>query len=44
MHSEDGDDDTERLSDFYGIWPTVIGLVLGGGLTWFMFAFSDGFA
>ena len=43
MHTEDGDEDSEKIADYYGIWPTLIGLLFGAGLTWFMFAMADGF-
>ena len=44
MHSEDGDEDTQALSNFYGLWPGVAGVLVGGALIWFMFALADGFA
>ena len=43
MHSEDGEEDLGHVSEYYGFWPTVIGVLLAGGLTWFMFALADGF-
>ena len=43
MHTEDGDEDSEKIANYYGVWPTIIGLVFGGALTWFMFAMADGF-
>ena len=44
MHSEDGDEDTQSLSNFYGLWPGVLGVLFGLGVIWFMFTFADGFA
>lgn len=38
-----GDDDGALVAR-YGIWPTIAGFALGGGLTWFMFAVADGFS
>lgn len=32
-----------HISEAYGVWPTVAGLLFGGGLIWLMFALSDGF-
>ncbi|MEO1492763.1 MAG: hypothetical protein AAFV19_11475 [Pseudomonadota bacterium] len=43
MHIGD-DEDGRNISETYGIWPAIIGLVLAGGLIWFMFALADGFA
>ena len=31
-------------ADYYGIWPTIIGLLFAAAMIWFMFAFADGFA
>lgn len=44
MHSEDGDEDVHEISNYYGVWPTVLGVLAGGGLIWLMFALADGFA
>ncbi len=44
MHSEDGDEDAHWISNFYGIWPGIVGLMVAGGLTWVMFTLADGFA
>lgn len=42
MHAEDEAD--AQISNYYGVWPTIIGLLFGALLIWFMFAFADGFA
>ena len=44
MHTEDGDDESGPASNYYGVWPTIVGLAVAGGLTWFMFRMADGFA
>ncbi len=44
MHSEDGDEDVHEISNYYGMWTGLAGLLFGAGLIWFMFAFADGFA
>ena len=31
------------VSNYYGIWPTIIGLAFGFGLIAFMFWMADGF-
>ena len=39
------DEDQEAMdSDYYGIWPTIIGLLMAAVLIWFMFAYADGFS
>lgn len=37
------DDEDRNIASYYGVWPTVIGLLFGGGLTLFMFMLADGF-
>ena len=44
MHSEDGEEDLHSISDYYGALPTIAGVLIAGGLIWFMFALADGFA
>ena len=44
MHTEDGDEDSQAISNYYGIVPGIVGLVLAGGLCWIMFALADGFS
>ncbi len=44
MHSEDGDEDTHHISNYYGLLPGIVGLLVGGALIWLMFALADGFA
>lgn len=43
MHSEDGDEDVQHISNYYGLMPGIVGLLFGGGLIWLMFALADGF-
>lgn len=43
MHSEDGEED-QKISDYYGPLPMIVGLLFAAGLIWFMFAYADGFA
>ena len=44
MHTEDGDEDSAAISNYYWIWPGIVGVLLAGGLTWYMFHLADGFA
>ena len=44
MHSEDGDEDTQNISSYYGVLPTIVGALFAAGVIWFMFALADGFA
>ena len=44
MHTEDGDEETGLISNYYGVWPGVVGLLVGGALIWFLFEYADGFA
>ena len=37
------EDDDPEIGNYYGVWPTLIGLAFGIGLTVFMFALADGF-
>jgi hypothetical protein len=37
------DDDDRTIGGYYGVWPTIVGLAFGGGLTLFMFMLADGF-
>jgi len=37
------DQDDTDISNYYGVWPTLIGVAFGGGLMVFMFAVADGF-
>ena len=43
MQPDDGEQDT-KISDYYGVLPTIAGVVFAGALIWFMFALADGFA
>ena len=43
MHSEDGEEDL-KISAYYGIVPTIVGVLFAAGLVWLMFALADGFA
>ncbi|MEM9139449.1 MAG: hypothetical protein AAGB15_06425 [Pseudomonadota bacterium] len=40
----DDDDEGGLEANRYSVWPTLIGLAAGAGLTVFMFALADGFA
>lgn len=42
MHLDDDED--RNIGAYYGIWPTVVGLLMAAALIWFMFALADGFA
>jgi len=42
MHT--GDDDEGDISNYYGFWPGLIGLLIAAGIIWFMFHLADGFA
>ena len=44
MHSEDGDEDVHKISNIYGIWPGIAGILVAAGIIWLMFALADGFA
>ncbi|MEM1164029.1 MAG: hypothetical protein AAGJ28_24115 [Pseudomonadota bacterium] len=44
MHTDDDDEETGRISAYYGVVPTIAGILFAGGLIWFMFAIADGFA
>ena len=44
MHSEDGDEDGQKISNYYGVLPGIVGLLFAGGLCWIMFSLADGFA
>ena len=44
MHSEDGEEDLQGVSNFYGPLPAIAGILFAAGLIWFMFALADGFA
>ncbi|MGI9523536.1 MAG: hypothetical protein ACR2PG_18040 [Hyphomicrobiaceae bacterium] len=37
------EDEDRNIGNYYGVWPTIIGLLLGMGITVFMFALADGF-
>ena len=37
------EDDDPDISNYYGVWPTIIGTLFGAGLTLFMFMLADGF-
>ena len=43
MHSEDGEEDL-KVSNYYGVFPMLAGLLFAGCLIWFMFRLADGFA
>ena len=43
MHSEDGEEDL-KISNYYGIAPTIAGILFAAGLVWLMFTLADGFA
>ncbi len=47
-HQEDFHDDFEDHeaadSDFYGVKPGIVGILIGLGMIAFMFALADGFA
>ena len=40
MHSEK----ERQRNQIYGRWPWIVGLALGAGLIWVMFALSTGFS
>ncbi len=42
MHLEDEED--AEISAYYSFWPALVGLTLGAGVIYFMFALADGFA
>ena len=42
MHT--GDDDEGDISNYYGVWPGIMGLLMAAALIWFMFHLADGFA
>ena len=44
MHTEDGDEDSGQISNYYGVLPGIIGLLVAAGLCWIMFSLADGFA
>ena len=44
MHTEDGNEDDEHISGYYGIAPTIVGILFAAGLILFMFMVADGFA
>ncbi|MEM7060774.1 MAG: hypothetical protein AAF557_24605 [Pseudomonadota bacterium] len=44
MHTEDGEEDLKSTSGYYGPLPTFAGILIAGGLIWFMFTLADGFA
>jgi hypothetical protein len=37
------EDDDPEISNYYGVWPTIIGVAFGIALTGFMFMIADGF-
>lgn len=43
MHSEDGDEDVEHVSKYYGLAPGIVGIAFGFLLMWLMFTLADGF-
>ncbi|MEM9029573.1 MAG: dihydroxy-acid dehydratase [Pseudomonadota bacterium] len=38
------EDEDRSIGKYYGIWPTLAGLLLAGGIIYAMFALADGFA
>ncbi|MEO1710973.1 MAG: hypothetical protein AAFR27_15680 [Pseudomonadota bacterium] len=42
MHADDEAD--AEISNYYGVWPGIIGFLIAAGIIWFMFALADGFA
>ena len=38
------DEDDPTPGNYYGVWPTLAGLLIAAALIWFMFAYADGFA
>jgi hypothetical protein len=44
MHDEEGEEDLGNVSAYYGVLPTIAGILFAGGLIWFMFTLADGFA
>ena len=43
MHSEDGEEDL-KISAYYGVMPTIAGVLFAVVLIWLMFTLADGFA
>ncbi|MEL6299058.1 MAG: hypothetical protein AAFQ45_10855 [Pseudomonadota bacterium] len=41
MHGGEEDD---QISNYYGIWPGIAGLLIAAAIIWFMFYVADGFA
>ena len=37
------DDEDRTIGAYYGVWPTVFGVIFGCALTLFMFMLADGF-
>lgn len=37
------EEEDRTIANYYGIWPTIIGMVFGIALTAFMFILADGF-
>jgi len=42
MH--DSDEEDEKLSNYYGVFPGIVGVLFAAGVVWFMFALADGFS
>ena len=37
------EEDDRDIATYYGVWPTIVGFLLGAGMMVFMFALADGF-
>ncbi len=37
------EDEDRTIGGYYGVWPTIVGLLIGISITVFMFALADGF-
>ncbi len=44
MHDDEGEEDLGDIGAYYGVAPTIAGILIAGGVIWFMFELADGFA